>query len=230
MVNVIRHEKFEGVYICQTDDGSERLCTKNLAPGRSVYGERLFQFKSEEYREWNSYRSKLAASILNGIKEVPIVSGTKVLYLGAASGTTASHVSDIVGNNGIVYAVEFSPRVVRELILTAQPRNNLFPILADARQPHKYRFFLEEVDVIYADIAQPNQAEIVIANAKFYLKRKGHVLMAIKARSIDVTKQPEKIFEKEIKTLEENNFEVIETVNLSPYDKDHQMVLAVYKE
>eukprot|EP00493_Phyllostaurus_siculus_P025903 UN26248 len=49
------------------------------------------------FRVWNPYRSKLGASVLNGIKKIPVAPGMKVLYLGAASGTTVSHVSDIVG-------------------------------------------------------------------------------------------------------------------------------------
>lgn len=50
-----------------------------------------------EYRAWNPFRSKLAAAILGGVDKIHMGPGKKVLYLGAASGTTVSHVSDIVG-------------------------------------------------------------------------------------------------------------------------------------
>ena len=63
-----------------------------------------------EYRIWNPFRSKLAASILSGVDNIHIKPGLKVLYLGAASGTSVSHVSDIVGPEGTVFAVEFSHR------------------------------------------------------------------------------------------------------------------------
>ena len=79
--------------------------TRNFAPGESVYGEKRITLEEKvgetinkiEYRVWNVFRSKLAASIVNGISEIFIQPGSKVLYLGAASGTTVSHVSDIVG-------------------------------------------------------------------------------------------------------------------------------------
>ncbi|MEM3229250.1 MAG: fibrillarin-like rRNA/tRNA 2'-O-methyltransferase, partial [Fervidicoccaceae archaeon] len=175
------------------------------------------------------YRSKLAGAILKGLSAVPIEEGSKVLYLGAAAGTTPSHVSDIVGNNGIVYSVEFAPRVMREFLLVAKDRRNLVPILADARLPSTYSHIVDLCDVIYADVAQPEQASLVIENAKWFLKDGGHVFLAIKARSIDVTKEPTEVFKREISTLEKGGFETISVVHLDPYDKDHAMVLAKYK-
>ena len=52
-----------------------------------------------------------------------------MLYLGAASGTTVSHVADIVGPEGMVYAVEFSHRSGRDLINVAKKRMNVVPII-----------------------------------------------------------------------------------------------------
>jgi fibrillarin-like pre-rRNA processing protein len=229
MVEVtVKETQFLGIYTCETQDGTTRLCTKNLAPGHSVYGERLFRVKGTEYREWNAFRSKLAGAILKGLKEVPIVEGTKVLYLGAASGTTPSHVSDIVGKEGKVYAVEFSARIVRELLLVAQERPNMFPILADARFPNAYAPLIEDVEVLYVDIAQPDQTDIAIRNARQFLKSGGHMLLAVKARSIDVTKDPREIFKAEEAKLRDAGFIVKEIVNLEPYDKDHAMILAKY--
>ena len=228
-IKVVKETKMENVFECEYEDGTTRLCTKNLAPGYSVYGERLIKYNGVEYREWNAFRSKLAGAILKGLKENPVKKGVKVLYLGAASGTTPSHVSDIVEKEGKVYGVEFSPRVVRELILVAQRRPNLFPILADARFPQSYMPLIENVDVLYVDIAQPDQTDIAIYNAKIFLKEGGSLLLAIKARSIDVTKNPEEIFKEETSKLEKNNFDVKQVINLDPYDKDHAMVLARFK-
>ncbi len=157
---VKEHDKFRGgVYWVSFEDGTERLATINLTPGRRVYGEQLIQWEGKEYRVWNPYRSKLAAAIMNGLKVMPIAEGTRMLYLGAASGTTVSHISDIVGNNGIIYSVEFSPRVFREFMekLVDQGRKNVIPILADARYPEQYIHIVRTVDIAYIDIAQPFQ-------------------------------------------------------------------------
>ena len=228
-VSVKPHEKFEGVYIVELEDGSLKIATRNLTPGRRVYGERLFKIEGVEYREWNPYRSKLGAAILKGISDVPLKKGTKVLYLGVATGTTASHVSDIIGLEGKLYGVEFAYRVMREFVTLAEIRKNLYPILADARLPHTYRNIVEEVDVIYSDVAQPEQAKLVADNADYFLKEGGYLLLAIKARSIDVTAEPSEVYKREIDTLKNRGFKILDVVHLEPYDKDHAMVLAVFK-
>lgn len=228
-IKIVKESNMENVFECEYLDGTVRLCTKNFAPGYVVYGERLIRYKGVEYREWNAFRSKLAGAIMKGLKENPIRKGSKVLYLGAASGTTPSHISDIVEKDGKVYGVEFSPRVVRELILVAQRRPNLFPILADARFPQTYISLVEDTDVLYVDIAQPDQTDIAVYNAKTFLKEQGYLLLAIKARSIDVTKDPSEIFKLEAQKLERSNFEIVQIINLDPYDKDHAMVLARFK-
>lgn len=230
VVEVKPHEVFKGIYWAHLEDGSKRLATKNLAPGRNVYGERLIKYKKEEYRIFDPYRSKLAASILNGIKEIIAKESVKMLYLGASTGTTVSHVSDIIGENGIVYCIEFAPRVMRELVNNVcSYRRNTVPILADARFPLSYKLIVGEVDAIYCDIAQPEQAKILADNADLFLRPNGEVMIALKARSIDVTKAPSEVFERELDTLTERGFKVKEKVNLEPYDRDHIMVLAEYK-
>lgn len=228
VVRVYEHSTYKDVYVVELEDGSTRLATKNLVPGRKVYDEWLFKLGDVEYREWNAYRSKLAAALLKGIKELTIASGSKILYLGAGSGTTASHISDIVGLSGRVYAVEFAPRVMRELIAVAEFRKNLIPILADARFPQKYKYLVGPVDVIYADVAQPDQASLVILNARSFLKDSGYLYLAIKARSIDVTKEPDEVYKREIDTLRRGNFEILDVIHLDPFDKDHAMVYAKY--
>merc|ERR1711953_522931 len=144
-----------------------------------------------EYRVWNPFRSKLAAAILGGVDAIHMPPGSKVLYLGAASGTTVSHVSDIVGPQGSVYAVEFAKRPARQLVRMAQDRGNVVPILADARLPNQYRLMVPMVDVIFSDVAQPDQTEIVMKNANHYLKKTGEVLIAIKASCVDSMAPPE---------------------------------------
>ncbi|NPA99902.1 MAG: fibrillarin-like rRNA/tRNA 2'-O-methyltransferase [Crenarchaeota archaeon] len=227
-VAVKPHEKFEGVYFVVFEDGTERLATKNLTPGKRVYGEPLVHWEGEEYRIWNPYRSKLAAAILNGLREMPIRRGTRILYLGAASGTTVSHVSDIVGLEGIIYSVEFSARVFREFMekIIDQGRTNCIPILADARYPEQYVSIVKKVDVVYIDVAQPFQAKIVADNADVFLRKHGYVMLVIKAMSIDVTKAPDETFKREVDHLKERGFEIVDMVHLEPYDVAHAMVVA----
>ncbi|MEM4557307.1 MAG: fibrillarin-like rRNA/tRNA 2'-O-methyltransferase [Desulfurococcaceae archaeon] len=228
VVSIKPHDKYYGVYVVELEDGSMRLATKNLVPGHRVYGERLFRFEGVEYREWNAFRSKFAAALLNGLAEQPVREGHSILYLGVASGTTASHVSDIVGPRGRVYGVDIAPRVLREFLMVADARKNLLPILGDARKPQEYRHVVELVNGIYADIAQPDQAAIVADNADMFLMDGGYLLLAIKARSIDVTKEPSEIYRREVNTLKERGFEIIDVVHLEPYDKDHAMIYAIY--
>jgi fibrillarin-like pre-rRNA processing protein len=225
--NVKPHDRFEGVYWVDLEDRSRRLATKNLSPGISVYGEALIKDDDAEFRTWDAYRSKLAAAILRNINSLPIQLGKTVLYLGSASGTTASHVSDIVGEQGRLYCVEFAQRSMRELIDTlCQHRTNVYPILADARLPEKYKPLVSPVDVVYSDVAQQEQARILADNADLFLKPKGSALIAIKSRSVDVTMEPADVFKQEIEVLRKKNFEIIQTVRLEPYEKDHALVLA----
>ena len=226
-VDVKRHPSFPEIYLITFEDGSERLATRNLAVGKNVYGERLIHNKGVEYRVWDPFRSKLAAAILKGLETVPIQPCHKVLYLGAASGTTASHVSDILGENGYVYCVEFASRSIRELVNNVCVfRFNMAPILADARFPERYASLVGKVDDIYCDIAQPEQAKIMADNADLFLKSNGWTMLAIKASSIDVTKEPSEIYEQEIKVLRSRRFRIQEIVHLEPYDKAHAMIIA----
>lgn len=218
---------FSGVYRIK---GSERMLigTKNLTPGRNVYGEQLLSFDGVEYRLWSPYRSKLGAALEKGLKGMNIKPGDRVLYLGVASGTTCSHISDIVGVEGHIWAVDFAPRSMRDFITNVvHYRSNLSPILGDARRPDNYASMVPEVDVIYADVAQPDQADIVIKNAEFFLKPGGALLIAIKSRSVDVTRSPSAIY-KEQRGILERVFRVDEMLELDPYEKDHAFITATY--
>lgn len=227
-VKVRPHPQFPAVYQAILDDGAKRLATKNLTPGRNVYGERLMRYEGEEYRVWDAFRSKLAAAILKGLKTVPIRPNHQVLYLGAASGTTPSHVSDIIGDKGHVYCVEFASRSIRDLVENVcAHRVNMSPILEDARVPERYSMFIRgKVDDIYCDIAQPEQAKVVADNADLFLKEHGWIMLAVKAQSIDVTKDPAEVYRNEVRVLENRGFRTEEVVRLEPYDKAHAMIVS----
>jgi rRNA 2'-O-methyltransferase fibrillarin len=212
-----------------------------------------------EYRVWNPFRSKLAAGILGGIDKIHIAPGKKVLYLGASAGTTVSHVAgkfpincihrqfpkiviggygnivnsncilDIVGENGLVYAVEFSHRMGRELINAAKKRTNIIPIIEDARHPQKYRMLVGMVDVVFADVAQPDQARIIALNAHHFLKNGGHIVISIKANCIDSTVDAATVFAREVKKLQEEKIKPQEQLTLEPYERDHALVIGVYR-
>jgi len=230
-VTVVPHARNAGVFVAKGKD--DALCTKNMDIGTSVYGEKRIAIEEGdvkvEYRVWNPFRSKLAAAIVAGVEDVHVVPGCKLLYLGAASGTTVSHCSDIVGPEGLVYAVEFSARPGRDLINVAKKRTNIIPIVEDARYPLKYRMLVGMVDVIFADVAQPDQARIVGHNASYFLKNGGHFVISIKANCVDSTAAPEAVYAKEIKKLKEMQFKPREYITLEPYERDHAVVLGQYR-
>jgi fibrillarin-like pre-rRNA processing protein len=227
-VKVKPHPKFKEIFQVTLEDGAKRLATRNLTPGLNVYGERLIRFKSVEYRVWDAFRSKLAGAVLKGIQNMPIEPACKVLYLGAASGTTPSHVSDIVGEKGYVYCVEFAQRSLRDLVNNvAAYRPNISPLLEDARMPEKYAVFIAgKVDTIYCDVAQPEQAKLLSDNADIFSKPSGWVMLACKAPSIDVTMAPDAVYQQEARVLCKRGFDVKEIVRLEPYDKAHAMIVA----
>ncbi|MCZ7355760.1 MAG: fibrillarin-like rRNA/tRNA 2'-O-methyltransferase [Candidatus Methanoperedens sp.] len=203
-------------------EGSKRLLSKNLLHG-SVYGERLVAVGKDEYRIWDPYRSKLAAIILKGAY-IPIKKDSQVLYLGAANGTTVSHVSDIV-SDGTVFAVEFSPRAMQDLLSVCISRINLIPVFADAGHPGSYTNLVPEVDFIYQDVAQREQALIAIRNAEVFLKKDGFLILMIKSKSIDSARKTKEVINDEIKKLEDY-FKIKELIYLEPYHSDHMAVVA----
>ncbi|MBI2971348.1 MAG: fibrillarin-like rRNA/tRNA 2'-O-methyltransferase [Candidatus Aenigmarchaeota archaeon] len=214
-------ELFPGIF-----RGGKSLYTVNLLPGKKVYGERLVRQGGSELREWVPERSKLAAALMNGIKQFPVRSCSKVLYLGAATGTTVSHVSDIAGREGIVYAIEFSERSFRNIADLAAARGNIAPILADARKPELYNW-IEACDTLVTDVAQPDETEIAIRNAHMFLNKGGFVLIAVKSQSIDVTKDPSKVYKEEAEKLRKAGFSVLQLVNLEPYEQKHALIAAI---
>ncbi|MBI4406453.1 fibrillarin-like rRNA/tRNA 2'-O-methyltransferase [Candidatus Micrarchaeota archaeon] len=208
-------ELFPGVYKI-----NGRFATRSLAPGEKVYGEELVKAKGAEYRIWDPKRSKLCAALVKGLKNLSIKPGSTVLYLGAANGTTASHVSDIVGENGRVYCVEFSPQAMRDLLLIAEERKNMYPVLADARLPDQYKE-VGQVDIVYEDVADRSQTDILLRNFELFKAR--NFLIAIKARCIDSTAAPRKVYNEEKAKLAKN-VKVNELIILDPFEKDHCMI------
>lgn len=204
-------EIFPGVYKIRG-----KLATKNSVKGSLVYNERTYRKSGKEYRIWDPFRSKLAAAILSGLKSIPITKKSDILYLGASSGTTPSHIADIT--EGKVYCVEFSKRMMHELLPVCQVRDNMIPILADACKPAEYLHSIGPVDFIYQDVAQKNQADILIKNIEAFNPK--NAMITIKARSINSAVNPEKVFKSEINRLKEH-YSILQVIKLDSFIKDH---------
>jgi fibrillarin-like pre-rRNA processing protein len=208
----------QGVFILEVA-GQKRLATgsDDAVP---VYGERILEGR----RLWDPFRSKLAALLLKGPGTRPMIArDAKVLYLGAASGTTVSHVGDIV-SDGLVYAVEFSPRSMRDLVRLCERRKNIVPVLADAAKPQDYASLVEPVDLVYQDVAQRNQAEIASRNCERFLKPGGDLILMLKTRSVDVTADPQAVLQAEMKNL--TGLDLIQVMDLLPFHQDHFAIQA----
>ena len=223
----VEKANFDNIYWIAYDD-KRQLATKNLAPGVSVYGEKLVKEEGIEYRIWDPFRSKLAAAIIKGLKNMPIKPASTVLYLGASTGTTISNVSDIIDVNGKAIGLAVSARVARELMdRVVRFRKNVIPIVEDARYPQRYaQIIFKKVDVVYSDIAQPDATEITLENAKMFLQKGGSMILIVKARSIDPVLPTNQIVEREAKKVENSGFKIQEILYLSPYDKEHGFILA----
>ncbi|MDA4130506.1 MAG: fibrillarin-like rRNA/tRNA 2'-O-methyltransferase [Thaumarchaeota archaeon] len=209
------------------------IATKNLTPGHSYYGETLVTYKfggeRAEFRSWDPFRSKLSASIMNKLEYFPFSKGSRCLYLGASTGTTVSHLSDIVGTPGTIFAVEVAPRVARELLENVvKYRKNVVPIIADAKHPEKYPGLYGVVDFVYCDIAQPDQTEIAIQNCRTYFEKgvTSTLFLVVKASSIDALKPKKEIFSQQVHILERSGFQILQQIDLEPYDRNHAMLVA----
>lgn len=198
-----------------------KLYTRNLVRGFRVHGEDAFTEKGVEWRNWRPNNSKLAAAIKKGLKtEIPV--GASVLYLGAANGVTPSFVSDLVGPQGIVYCVEFAPRSASDLIRVCEQRGNMVPIIADAREPKAYEE-VGGVDFVFEDVADPEQARIMLTNSRF-LNKGGVGMIAVKARCVDSTEDPQKVFAR-VEAELKGGFEIREQMSLEPFEADHEFLV-----
>lgn len=198
------------------------LYTRSLCPGRRIYGERIVTFEGHEYREWSPRRSKLSAYLTNGGRTLPFKEDSHVLYLGASSGTTASHIADVC-NEGSLICVEISARMFRDLVPVCETRTNMMPILGDATRPDDYGFVSDRIDVVYQDVAQKHQAKIIADNVDAVGAKFG--MVAIKSRSEDVTASPERIFRESEEILKSRGYKILDSLTLDPYEKDHAMIV-----
>jgi len=215
----ISESKHRGVF---TD--RRRYFTINATPGENVYGETLKKVRGREFRQWNPYRSKLAAVLHKGCRSFPLMKGSNVIYLGAASGTTASHVSDLVGD-GKVWCVEFSPRSFRDLVGLCEKRKNMYPVLADANFPKTYEVFVDAPDILYQDVSQKNQVQIFMRNFEHFFPKGGVGWLMLKTRSIEVREKPINVFRWSRHILEDSGYRVVESLDLAPFQKDHWSIL-----
>lgn len=196
------------------------IYTKSILKGFKPFSEKTITIKGEEYREIDPKRSKLGAAIMKGLSQTGLKEGSKVLYLGASHGYTPSFVSDIVGETGVVFCLDFAPTVVRDLVFLCEKRQNMIPIIADAKKPKEYKENIIQVDVLYQDVAQRDQIKIFLDNVKEHLEIGGFGLLALKSRSIDVSRKPKDIFLEARKELEKT-VTIVDYRELFPFEKDH---------
>ncbi len=212
----MKNTQFLGVSRMERD-----LYTRNMVRGESVYGEKRVEFQGAEYRRWNPARSKLCALLHSGLKTYVFSKNQKVLYLGASTGTSLSHVSDIV-KDGSIFAVEVSNVSFRKLSSLSCKRPNIIPILEDASKPSRYSaMIMGHVDVVWQDISQKDQVSILKKNCDLFCRKGAVVYFALKARSIDAAGSVKKINEKVRKDLYKNGFDIIEMKDISRFQKDH---------
>ncbi len=204
--------------------------TASKVKGYNVYGERIFKKGSKELRIWNPKKSKIAAAMM---KNMPfefinaLENYDAMLYLGIANGTTASHFSDMAKDNALIYGVELSPRSIIDLTrLIEEGRDNILPILANASYWNEYAGLVEEADILYVDIAQPNQTDIALLNADIFLKDHGLLYLAIKTRSISITMKPQEVIKQEVNKIRSRGYKIKFQARLDPWEKDHGFVIA----
>lgn len=216
----VKPTQFEGIFWID-----KKLATINLIPGYRSANEELIKINDKEFRIWDPFTSKPSAAIKRGLKVFPLQKSMKILYLGIASAKTASFFSDIIGSGGIIYGVDIADRVLRDAIPVAERRGNIVCILGDGRKPDEYEdLILEKVDLVYEDVADPDMIRILIWNCQKFLKPKGDAMIAIKSQSIDVTKKPKEVYNECLKELEKH-FEILDKVELDPFEKFHLFVV-----
>lgn len=194
--------------------------TKSLYGGFKGFDERIEKIKGEEFREVKPERSKFIAAVAKGLSQTGVKKGSVVLYLGASHGYTPSFMSDIIGREGFMFCLDFAPRVVKDLVFVCEKRDNMAPILDDAMHPENYQKIVPKVDVIFQDIAQRDQVKIFLKNCDMFLKPGGFGLLALKARSIDVSKNPKVLF-REVRAELEKHIVIVDYRELEPFEKDH---------
>ncbi len=191
-----------------------------------VYGERIIEEEGNIFRQWNPFKSKYCAALQNGLKENIFKKGSTILYLGSAEGTTVSHVSDIVGDEGIIFCVDLSDIAMQKLASLAEKRENIFPILSDAQKIENYKEDIEKVDTIFQDISQRNQTEIFIKNSIF-LKNGSYGALSLKTKSISQDKKEDTLAKEKDKL--KDVFSIEQIISLEPFEKSHYLILVKKK-
>ena len=190
--------------------------------GKTYFDERVFRNAEGYFREVDPNRSKLFASIAKGISQLGLKPDVSVLYLGASHGYTVSFLADMIPT-GEIYALDFAPRVMRDMIFIAEDKKNIAPIYADAFNTDSFKKYIpKKMDIVFMDIAQRNQVEIFLKNCDEFLKDYGFGILALKARSVDVTRKPKEIF-KEVRRELEKVYPVVDYKELAPYEQDHAL-------
>ncbi|MGP8158826.1 MAG: fibrillarin-like rRNA/tRNA 2'-O-methyltransferase [Thermoplasmata archaeon] len=200
-------------------DGRD-LYTVNRTPGTSVYGEALSTVDGVEYRAWDPFRSKLAAFLLKGAPADVLGRPRTVLYLGAAHGTTVSHLSDL-WPEATVFAIEKSPTSFARLLALARQRPGLVPILADAQLPERYQADVGAVDLLYQDVAQRNQAGIFVENARACLSPEGRGILMLKVRSVTQQRPTATVVREARTALSAAHLTVAYETALVPFSREH---------
>lgn len=212
-------KNFPNVFVRQKGRIEEFFVKTNL--NKSFFEEKIIKEDNSIFREVEPKRSKLFASIAKKISQLGIKEDSKILYLGASHGYTVSFLCDVV-NKGNIYALDFAPRVVRDLVFLCEYKENIAPMMEDANRPENYKDKIDEVDVVFMDIAQKEQVKIFLKNCDMFLKVGGFGILALKARSVDVTKHPKDIF-KITRAQLENYMSVVDYRELAPYEMDHAL-------
>ncbi|MCI4350672.1 MAG: fibrillarin-like rRNA/tRNA 2'-O-methyltransferase [Thermoplasmata archaeon] len=200
------------------------LFTVNGAPGHRVYGEELRTERSTEYRKWDPFRSKLAALLVKSPRQLDLAPTARLLYLGGAHGTTASHLADL-NPDGRLFVVEKSPTAFPTLLEVARTRDNLLPILADAQLPERYAADVGPVGFVYQDIAQRAQARIFLENSSALLTPGGRGILMLKVRSVSQSTPARRVLNDACRELEAGGLRVLETVDLAPFAREHHAVI-----
>lgn len=186
----------------------------------SVYGERVSKKKGKFLRYWDPKRSKLSAALNLGLEHFRFRYDSNVLYLGASTGTTVSHVSDLC-YNGRIFAVESSYEPFVKLIKLSEARKNIYPILEDANYVERYSHFLDPIDIIYQDISQRNQVQIFNSNTSSRPEATSAILI-LKMRAISSRMSEKQILNSSLEEIE--GFRVKEVLNLKPFHKAHYLI------
>ena len=186
-----------------------------------VYGERITKSGKKSLRTWEPKRSKLSAAIRNGLRNFPFLEDSSVLYLGASTGTTVSHISDIC-SEGMIFAVEFSTEPFSKLLELSRDRQNIYPVFSTARSPENYSLFIErDPEIIYQDISQKDQLRILLRNMQAF-PGWNYAMLMLKAISIDSSRNPEAVMrEQEALLRKERNISILETVNIGNFHRGH---------